>query len=109
MGWLRADGAPNVTTSGPQVVTVRHDAVFDTALDWIGHADRAITYTWTVADRGVITHTARGITDSTTLSWTVPGIKTIAVTAVVSGTTASATRSVLIIDETLFLPLIQRH
>jgi hypothetical protein len=109
MGWRRADGAPNVATSGPQVVVVGHDAVFGTELDWIGHTGQAITYTWTVADRDVITHTARGITDSATLSWTVPGPKTIGVTAVVSGTPASATRSVLVVNETLFLPLVQRH
>lgn len=108
MGWLRADGAPNVTTSGPRVVVVGHDAVFGTELDWIGHTGQAITYTWTVADRDVITHTTRGITDSATLSWTVPGLKTIAVTAVVSGTSVSATRSVLVVNETLFLPLVQR-
>jgi hypothetical protein len=109
MGWLRADGAPNVVTSGPQVVVVGHDAVFGTELDWIGYAGQAITTTWTVADRDAITHTARGITDSATLSWTVPGLKTIAVTAVVSGTSASATRSVLVVNETLFLPLVQRY
>ena len=109
MGWLRADGSPNATTSGPPVVTVRHDAVFETALDWIVHTGQAITYTWTVADRDVITHTARGVTDSATLSWTVPGLKTVAVTAVVSGTSASATRSLRVVNETLFLPLVQRH
>jgi hypothetical protein len=109
MGWLRADGAPNVISAGPQVVVVGHDAVFGAEFDWIGHTGQAITYTWTVADREVIIHTARGITDSATLSWTVLGPKAVAVTAVVSGTLASATRSVLVINETLFLPLVQRY
>jgi hypothetical protein len=109
MGWLRADGAPNVISSGPQVVVVGHEAVFGVELDWIGHTGQAITYTWTVADRDAITHTARGITDSATLSWTVLGPKIIAVTAVVSGTLASATRSVLVVNEALFLPLVQRY
>ncbi len=98
IGWLRADGAPNVIPSGPLVVGIGQDVAFGADFSWTGHTGQAITYTWTVKDWDVITHTARGITDSATLSWTVPGLKTVAATAIVSDVSASATRLVMAFD-----------
>jgi hypothetical protein len=98
MGWLRAGDAPNLTTSGPRAVGLGHDAAFETALDWAGHAGQAITYTWALTGREAITHTARGLSDTATLSWTVPGFKTITAKASVSTGLASATRLVLAFD-----------
>ena len=98
LGWLRADDAPNAAISGPRAVGVGRDAAFEAGLDWAAHAGQAITYTWALTDGDTITHTARGLSDTATLSWTVPGLKTIAATASVSAALASATRLVLAFD-----------
>jgi hypothetical protein len=105
LGWLRADDAPNLTLSGPRAVGLGRDAAFATTLDWSGSAGQAITYTWALAGGETITHTALGLSDTFTLSWTVPGFKTIAATASVSNALASATRLVLALDVSASGPL----
>jgi hypothetical protein len=95
LGWLRADDAPNLSVSGLRAVGLGREAAFEAGLDWAGSAGQAITYTWALTDGDVITHTASGLSDTATLSWTVPGFKSIAATASVSAALASATRLVL--------------
>ncbi len=96
MGWVRADGTPNVVTSGPQIIGVDQVTAFDGELVWSGYADQSITYTWTADDQSAITHGGAGTTDAATFTWTTPGRRRIILTATDGTAAASATRDVLV-------------
>ena len=96
MGWLLAGTGANLTTAGLMAVGTQSDTDFEAQFIWPGHTGLALDYTWTVTDQSAITHTVGGMTDTVTLQWNTPGLKTLAVTAKGGGTSASATRSVLV-------------
>ncbi len=58
-----------------------------------------LTYVWNFGDEPIITHTG-GISDAAVFSWTIPGPKTVMVTATNAGGTITATHSV-----TLYTPV----
>lgn len=107
MGWLRADGTPNLTASGPHVVSVGQAVTFTGTLLWSGYTAQAITYTWTASDHPDIVHTGRGITDSATFNWPTPGLKTVMVTATGMDVPASATLTVWV-SYRVYVPLVLR-
>jgi len=80
MGWLRADGVPNVTTTGPLVVGVEQPADFTGALVWPAYAGQPVTYTWSTAEHAPLVHPGRTLTDIATLTWSTPGEKVLTVT-----------------------------
>lgn len=80
MGWLRADGVPNVTTTGPLVVGVVQPGDFSGALVWPAYAGQPVTYTWSAEDHTPLVHPGRTLTDSATLTWSTLGEKVITVT-----------------------------
>jgi hypothetical protein len=96
MGWLRADGIPNVTTSGPLVVGVSNDATFTGTLVWSGYTGQPITYTWATTNQVTVTHPSLTNTDSATLSWDTPGEKRVTLTATDGAASASAVRAALV-------------
>ncbi|MFP4346610.1 MAG: hypothetical protein ACLFU8_18140 [Anaerolineales bacterium] len=96
MGWLRVDGAPNVVTSGPQILGAGQATPFDGELVWSGYADQSITYTWTADDQSPITHTGTTTTDSVTFTWTTPGRRRIILTATDGTATTFTTRDALV-------------
>ncbi len=100
MGWLRADGVPNVVTSGPLVVGAGQVATLTGGLVWSGYAGQPITYTWTAAEQITITHPGLTISDNVTFTWETPGEKRIALAATDGATAAHATRAALVYDVT---------
>jgi hypothetical protein len=96
MGWLRADGVPNVATSGPLVVGVGSNATFTGTLVWSGYTGQPITYTWAAANQDTLVHPGLSTTDSVTLSWATPGEKSVTLTATDGEAAASATRAALV-------------
>jgi len=98
MGWPRAGGVPHIATTGPLAIGVGHDGSVEGALYWTGYAGEPMTYSWTVTDQDSVSHPGLGITDSLTLNWDTPGIKTVSVTATGGGISASATRTALVFD-----------
>jgi hypothetical protein len=57
-----------------------------------------MTHAWTATDREDIIHPGLGVTDAVTLSWSMPGVKTVVVTVTGGGISASATRKALAFD-----------
>ena len=108
MGWPQASDAPYITTSGPRVVPVGQNAVFTGTLLWAGNSGQEMTYTWIATGKEDILHPGLGASDTITLSWSTPGIKTVAVTATGGGVSTSATRSARVEKVVIFLPLAQR-
>ncbi len=110
MGWLLADGSANLTSSGPAQPSTGKDNVYQTELVWPGYTGQSMTYTWTISDLGVFTHTLSGITDTITLNWATTGLKSMVVTAKGGGITASATRLVKAQEplEYVYLPLVTK-
>jgi hypothetical protein len=104
MGWLRADGAPNAVTSGPQILGVDQAANFNGELLWSAYAGQAITYTWTAEDQAPITHTGSTTTDGATFTWTTPGRRRLTLTATDGAESASATRDLLVYGVSLSGP-----
>ncbi len=96
MGWLRADGAPNVVTSGPLVVGAGQVATFTGKLVWSAYAGQPLTYTWTAADQITVTHPGLAATDSVTFTWSTPGEKRIALAATDDSASAAAVRAALV-------------
>jgi hypothetical protein len=96
MGWLRADGVPNVITSGPLVVGTGQVATLTGDLVWSSYAGQPITYTWTAAEQITGTHPGLAVTDEVTFTWATPGEKRITLTATDGVTTAHATRAALV-------------
>jgi hypothetical protein len=104
MGWLRADGVPNVVTSGPWVVGAGQAATFTCDLIWSGYAGQPITYTWTATDQVTATHPGLTATDGVTFTWATLGEKRITLTATDGASfgngdaSAAATRMTLVFD-----------
>ncbi|MBN1874950.1 MAG: PKD domain-containing protein [Anaerolineae bacterium] len=97
MGWLRADGVSNVTTTGPLVMGVGHNVTFTGTFVGSGNASLPLTYTWTTADHDPVTHTRVIDTDIVTFTWATPGEKKVTFTAMDSkGTSTTATRAALV-------------
>ena len=101
MGWPQANDVPYITSSGPLVLGVGHNVAFTGTLFWTSYTGQEMTYTWIATDKEDVLHTGLGVTDTVTLSWSTPGIKTVAVTAIGGGASTSATRSALVIDVTV--------
>ncbi|MBN1890649.1 MAG: hypothetical protein JW850_21825 [Thermoflexales bacterium] len=95
MGWLRAGGVPNVTTTGPRVVGVGSAATFSGELLWPGYTGQPLTYTWTTTGQEPLAHPGLTATDQVTLSWDTPGEKAITLTATDGDAFASAVRTAL--------------
>ncbi len=106
MGWLRADGVPNVATSGPWTVGVGNSAVFSGTLIWPAYTGQPITYTWKAADQLTVTHPSLTATDNVTFTWNTPGEKRITLTATDGSASASATRAALVYDVTVSGPAL---
>jgi hypothetical protein len=98
MGWLRTDGVPNVTTTGPLVVGVAQPADFTGALFWPAYAGQPVTYTWSAAEHAPLVHPGQTLTDSATLDWSTAGEKAITVTVTDNNDIASALRRALVFD-----------
>jgi hypothetical protein len=96
MGWLRADGVPNVVTSGPWIVGAGQGVTLTGDLVWSGYAGQPITYTWTAADQITVTHPGLTATDNVTFTWATPGEKRITLAATDGVTSASAVRATLV-------------
>jgi len=94
MGWLRADGGPNVVTSGPRIVGVGSATPFTGTLLWDGYTGQPITYTWT-AEGQTLVRPGLAKSDTVTLTWDTPGEKVLTLTATDADTQASATRAIL--------------
>lgn len=67
-----------------------------------------VNYTWTVEGQSTVMH-ANGLTDTSSYTWSTPGVYDLNVTAVGPDGAASASLSVLIIEERIFLPITYRH
>ncbi len=100
MGWLRADGVPNVVTSGPMIVGASQTATFTGNLIWSGYAGQPITYTWTATEQMTVTHSGLTATDNVTFTWATPGEKRITLAVTDDITSAHATRAALVYDVT---------
>ena len=96
MGWLRADGTPNVVTSAPWIVGAGQIVTLTGDLVWASYAGQPVTYTWTAADQVTVTHPGLAATDSVTFTWDTPGEKRITLTATDGVTSAHATRALLV-------------
>ncbi len=95
MGWLRADGVPNVVTSGPSIVGVGTATPFTGTLLWDGYTGQPITYTWTATEQITTTHPGLTSTDVVTLTWDAPGEKTLTLTATDGASPTSIVRTML--------------
>lgn len=93
MGWLRADGVPNVVTAGPRIVGVGSATPFTGTLLWPGYTGQPITYTWTTVERDPLVHPGRAVSDTATLTWNTPGEKAVTLTATDGAASASAVRT----------------
>ncbi len=100
MGWLRADGVPNLVTSGPLIVGAGQAATLTGDLVWSSYAGQPITYTWTATDQVTTSHPGLTITDAVTLTWSTRGEKRIRLAAADGAAAAFATRSLLVYDVT---------
>lgn len=100
MGWLRADGVPNVVTSGPLFIGAGQVVSMTGGLVWSGYAGQPITYTWTATDQVTTTHSGLTVTDAITFSWATRGDKRITLTATDGVTSAHTTRAALVYDVT---------
>jgi len=96
MGWLRADGVPNVVTSGPLFIGAKQVVSMTGGLVWSGYAGQPITYTWTATEQITVTHPGLTTGDNVTFTWETPGEKRIALTATDGVTAAHATRTALV-------------
>lgn len=100
MGWLRADGGPNLVTSGPLIVGAGQAAALTGDLVWSSYTGQPITYTWTATDQVTTTRPGLAATDAVTLIWGTRGNKRITLTATDGLTSVSASRSALVYDVT---------
>lgn len=100
MGWLRADGIPNVVTSGPLIIGAGQVVPLTGDLVWSEYAGQPITYTWTATDQLTTTHAGLTVTDAITFTWATRGNKRITLTATDGVTAAHATRAALVYDVT---------
>jgi hypothetical protein len=100
MGWLRVDGVPNVTTSGPLVVGAGQVATLTGDLVWSGYAGQPIVYTWTAAEQITTTHSGLTVTDEIAFTWVAQGEKRITLAVTDGVTSAYATRVALVYNVT---------
>jgi hypothetical protein len=100
MGWLRADGAPNVVTSGPPIIGAGQVVSMTGNLVWSGYAGQPITYTWTATEQITTIHPGLRAMDEITFTWAAPGEKRITLTATDGNASASATRAALVYNVT---------
>lgn len=98
MGWLRADGVPNVVTAGPWVVGAGQAVTFTGDLIWSGYTGQPITYTWTATGQAATIHPDLATTDAVVFTWSVPGEKRITLTATDGAASAYATRRTFVYD-----------
>ncbi len=96
MGWLRADGVPNVVTSGPRIVGAGSATPFTGTLLWSGYTSQPITYTWTPAGQDPLVRPDLADSDTVTLTWDTPGEKAITLTATDGDASASSMRAALV-------------
>ncbi|MBN2005609.1 MAG: PKD domain-containing protein [Anaerolineae bacterium] len=108
MGWLRADGAPNVVATGPSVGDVGQTITFAGSLVWPAYAGQPLTFTWTATDQMTVTHPGLAATDGVTFAWNTPGDKRLTLTATDGVVYASATRT-FFARIAIFLPLVLRQ
>ncbi len=108
MGWLRADGVPNVIASGPTRINAGQAVTFTGTLIWSAYAGQPITYTWTATDQVTVTHPGLSDTDRVTLTWVTPGEKQIMLTATDGVSSTGALRTVFV-RVAIFLPLVLRQ
>lgn len=105
MGWLRADGVPNVAAAGPLVVGAAESAAFTGALVWEAYAGQPLTYVWEAADHPPVVHPGQTTADSATFQWNTPGEKGISLSVTDGGAhVASALLRTLVFDLTLSGP-----
>jgi hypothetical protein len=95
MGWLRADGVPNVSTIGPLIVGVGHTATFTGTFAAPGDAGQPMTYTWAATDHAPLVRRGPGSVDIVTLSWSEPGEKALTITVDTGTATAGVVRRTL--------------
>lgn len=95
IGWLRADGVPNVVMSGPRIVGVGTATPFTGTLFWDGYTGQPITYTWTTTEQITTTHPGLITPDAVTYTWATPGEKAITLTVTDGASPASAVRTML--------------
>ncbi len=100
MGWLRADGVPNVVTSGPLIIGAGQVVSMTGNLVWSGYAGQPINYTWAATEQVTTTHPGLTTTDEITFTWVAPGEKRITLTATDGDASASATRAALVYNVT---------
>ncbi|HOT92686.1 MAG TPA: hypothetical protein PLN71_14070 [Anaerolineae bacterium] len=100
MGWLRADGIPNVVTSGPLIIGAGQVVTMTGGLVWSGYTGQPMTYTWTAAEQITTTHPGLTVTDEITFTWTTRGDKRITLGVTDGVTVAYATRTALVYDVT---------
>ncbi len=105
MGWLRADGVPNVVIAPPPALHAGRATAFTGDLIWPAYAGQPITYTWTATEQMTVTHAGLADADNVTFTWAAPGVKQIALTATDGVSSASAIRTVFV-RTTVFLPLV---
>lgn len=108
MGWLRADGVPNVVIAPPPALTTGRATTFTGALVWPTHAGQPITTTWTATDQLTVTHPGLTLTDAVAFTWIAPGLKHITLTAT-DGVSTAATLRTVFVRVAIFLPLVLRQ
>lgn len=108
MGWLRADGVPNVVIAPPPTLTTGRATTLTAALLWPTYAGQPLTTTWTATDQLTVTHAGLTFTDAVAFTWIAPGLKHITLTAT-DGVSTAATLRTVFVRVAIFLPLVLRQ
>ncbi len=108
MGWLRADGVPNVVIAPPPTLSAGRATTLTGELLWPAYAGQPITTTWTATDQLTVTHPGLTRTDAVAFTWVTPGLKHVTLTAT-DGVSAAATIRTVFVRAALFLPLVLRQ
>lgn len=98
LGWVLADGTPNLTAAAPLAVGLGENAELDVDLAWPDYAGQAITYAWSGTGQTAASHTVSAAADSLTWSWNSTGVKALEVTATGASEPASVSGSLLVFD-----------
>lgn len=70
---------------------------------------RPITYVWHATDLGTVTRTVRGLDDTASFLWTIPGVKTIHVAAVNAGGSVASGPYTMTISGRVYLPVVLKQ
>jgi hypothetical protein len=98
LGWALTNGAANLSSAGPLAAGKGSDTIFTTSLTWPAYTGQAVSYRWNGSEQTPVTHTLTSLSDTLTLHWNDPGLKTLVVTAAGGGAAAGTTRLVMVFD-----------